>query len=316
MLKTHQPAYKANRRSSSWGRIFKRDRELWLITVILLAYICVFYFVPMLGNVIAFIKYSPGKNIFECDWVGLQYFRDFFRMPDVGNVVRNTLVMGGLNVSIGFVMPILLALLLNEMRISWFKRFMQTISYLPHFVSWVVVAALANSILSTNGVLNSILMSMGLTDHAVNYINQGSTYWFMITFLGIWKGIGWGSIIYISAIAGIDQELYQAGAVDGLGRFGMVRHITLPGISSTIIVLFVLNSAGIINGGFEQHLLLGTATTRAYYDTIDTYVYRYGLENGRFSFATAVGLLKGAISLVLLFGTNALSKKVTQQSIY
>lgn len=303
-------------RKGQWKKEWKRDKELWIISFVLLAYMCVFYLAPMLGNVIAFIKYTPGKNIFDCKWVGLQYFEDYFKMPNMLQVLRNTVVMGGLNVTIGFVAPIILALLLNELKISWFKRTMQTISYLPHFVSWVVVATLAQSLLSTEGLLNSILIGLGLSDRAVNYINQGETYWFMITALGIWKGVGWGSIIYISAITGIDQELYQAGAVDGLGRWGMVRHITLPGISSTVIVLFILGSTGIINGGFEQHLLLGTAMTRAYYDNIDTYVYRYGLENGRYSFATAVGLLKGAISLVLLFTTNALSKKFTQQSIY
>ena len=287
-----------------------------MISFALLAYMCLFYLVPMFGNIIAFVKYTPGKSVWDCEWVGLKYFEDFFKMPNMLQVLRNTFVMGGLNITVGFIAPIILALLLNELKVSWFKRTMQTISYLPHFVSWVVVATLAQSILSTDGLLNTILINLGLSERAVNFINQGETYCFMITFLGIWKGVGWGSIIYISAITGIDQELYQAGAVDGLGRWGMVRHITLPGIASTVIVLFILNSTGIINGGFEQHLLLGTATTRAYYDTIDTYVYRYGLENGRYSFATAVGLLKGVISLLLLYVTNALSKKFTQQSIY
>lgn len=305
-----------NSRKKQWKKEWKRDRELWLISFVLLVYMCVFYLVPMLGNVIAFVKYTPGKNLLDCEWVGLKYFEDFFKMPNMFQVLRNTLVMGGLNVTIGFIAPIVLALLLNELKVSWFKRTMQTISYLPHFVSWVVVATLAQSILSTEGLLNTVLINLGLSERAVNFINQGETYWFMITFLGIWKGVGWGSIIYISAITGIDQELYQAGAVDGLGRWGMVRHVTLPGIASTVIVLFILNSTGIINGGFEQHLLLGTATTREYYDNIDTYVYRYGLENGRYSFATAVGLLKGVISLLLLCVTNALSKRFTQQSIY
>lgn len=299
-----------------WRSELIRDKELWIIVAFLLVYIFIFFILPMLGNVIAFIKYTPGMNILDCEWVGLQYFQDFFRMPDMARVLRNTLVMGGLNVTIGFVTPIILALLLNELHSSVFKRVMQTVSYLPYFVSWVVVAALVNSIFSTEGVLNVILLQTGLETRAVNFINQGKTYWMMITLLNIWKNVGYGSIIYLSAIAGIDGELYQAGAVDGLGRFGMVRHITLPGISSTIIVMFILNSAGIINGGFEQHLLLGTATTRAYYDTIDTYVYRYGLESGRYSFATAVGLLKGVVSLILLFLTNTLTKKISSQSIF
>lgn len=303
-------------KAAAFKQSFQRYRELWIISVLLLAYIFVFFVLPMFGNVIAFIKYTPGKSIFNCKWVGLKYLEDFFSMPDMSKVIRNTLVMGGLNVTIGFVSPLILALLLNELKSTMLKRTMQTISYLPHFVSWVVVASLANAIFSTDGSLNAMLKSLGLVDNPKNYINQGSTYWGFITSLGIWKGIGWGSIIYMSAITGIDQELYQAGAIDGLGRWGMIRHITLPGISSTIIVLFILNSAGIINGGFEQHLLLGNASTRDWYDTIDTYVYRYGLENGRYSFATAVSLLKGAVSLTLLIITNALSKKVTHQSIY
>lgn len=297
-------------------RSISREGELWLIAAAALAYLFLFSYLPMLGNYIGFIKYQPGRPILGAQFVGLKYFRDFFALPDVWNVIRNTLVMGGLNITVGFAAPIVLALLFNELAHRGFKRVVQTISYMPHFVSWVVVASIAFTLLSSEGVVNEMLRRFGLVDSPVNFLNNGQTYWFMITCLNIWKGIGWGSIIYISAITGIDQELYEAGAMDGLGRFGMVWHITLPGISTTIAMLFILGAANIINGGFEQHLLLGTPITRDYYETIDVYVYRYGIEMGRQSFATAVGFLKGIVSVLLLLLTNGVVKKLTDMSIF
>ena len=270
----------------------------------------------MLGNYMAFIDYKARKGFFGSEFVGLKYFKQFFSLPDVWLVIRNTLVMGGLNITIGFVAPIILALMLNELRFKTMKRVLQTVSYLPHFVSWVVVASLAMSLFSTDGIVNEVLINMGLLEEPVNIVTKGDTYWIFITALNIWKTMGWSSIIYMSAMAGIDQELYQAGAVDGLGRWGMVWHITIPGISSTIIMLFILGVGGIINGGFEQHLLLGSATTREFYETIDTYVYRYGLEMGQYSFGTAVGLFKGLIAVVLLVITNWISRRFSDTAVF
>ncbi len=295
---------------------FLREKQLWIISAFALLFILVFYIVPMLGNYMAFIDYKPRKSIFETDFVGLKHFRKFFSLPDVWKVIRNTLVMGGLNITIGFAAPIILALMLNELRVKSLKRVVQTVSYLPHFVSWVVVASITLSLFSTEGVVNELLVKTGILDQPFGFVTNGSTYWVFITVLNLWKTVGWSSIIYMSAIAGVDQELYEAGAVDGLGRWGMVRHITIPGISSTIIMLFILGAGGIINGGFEQHLLLGTATTREFYETIDTYVYRYGLEMGQYSFATAVSLLKGVISIVLVLLTNWLSGKWSDTSVF
>ena len=295
---------------------FSREGELWLISILALAFLFLFSFLPMLGNYIGFVKYKPGAPIFSAKWVGLKYIQDFFSLPDVWNVIRNTLVMGSLNITVGFAAPILLALLFNELRNGPMKRVVQTVSYLPHFVSWVVVASIAFSLLSSEGLLNEVLLNLGFITKPIDYINNGKGYWLMITLMNIWKSVGWGSIIYISAITGIDQELYQAGAVDGLGRFGMVWHITLPGIATTIAMLFILGAGNIINGGFEQHLLLGTALTREYYETIDTYVYRYGLELGRLSFATSVGFLKGLVAIALLVITNTIVKKTTDNAIY
>ncbi len=309
----------ADEKSGRFQRLkhnFKRDRQLWIISVLALAFMVVFYLLPMLGNYMAFIDYKARKGFFGSEFVGLKYFEQFFSLPDVWLVIRNTLVMGGLNITVGFVAPIILALMLNELRLKTMKCVLQTVSYLPHFVSWVVVASLAMSLFNTDGLVNEVLINMGLLEKPVNIITKGDTYWIFITVLNIWKTMGWSSIIYMSSMAGIDQELYQAGAVDGLGRWGMVWHITLPGISSTIIMLFILGVGGIINGGFEQHLLLGTATTREFYETIDTYVYRYGLEMGQYSFGTAVSLLKGLIGVVLLVITNWISRKLADMSIY
>lgn len=303
-------------RRKSLIKEFRRERQLWVISALALLFILVFYVIPMLGNYMAFIDYKPRKSIFAADFVGLKHFRKFFSLPDIWKVIRNTLVMGGLNITIGFVSPIVLAMMLNELRAKRLKKVVQTVSYLPHFVSWVVVASITLSLFSTEGVVNEILVKAGILERPFGFVTNGSTYWIFITVLNLWKTVGWSSIIYMSAIAGVDGELYEAGAVDGLGRWGMVKHITIPGISSTIIMLFILGAGGIINGGFEQHLLLGTATTREFYETIDTYVYRYGLEMGQYSFATAVSLLKGVISIALVFLTNWLSSRWSDTSAF
>lgn len=315
-----QPVGVKSGRFQKLKREFKRDRQLWIVSILALAFMIVFYLLPMLGNymafIMAFIDYKVRKGFFGSEFVGLKYFKQFFSLPDVWLVIRNTLVMGGLNITIGFVASIILALMLNELRFKTMKRVLQTVSYLPHFVSWVVVASLAMSLFSTDGIVNEVLINMGLLEEPVNIVTKGDTYWIFITALNIWKTMGWSSIIYMSAMAGIDQELYQAGAVDGLGRWGMVWHITIPGISSTIIMLFILGVGGIINGGFEQHLLLGSATTREFYETIDTYVYRYGLEMGQYSFGTAVGLFKVLIAVVLLVITNWISRRFSDTAVF
>ena len=301
---------------SNLKRQFLRERQFWFISIAALAFLMIFYFVPMLGNYMAFINYKPRKGILESDFVGLEFFRKFFSLPDVWNVLRNTLVMGAINITVGFVTPIVLALMLNELRFMKVKKVVQTVSYLPHFVSWVVVASIAKSLFATDGVVNELLVKSGVLDNPYGFLSTGKTYWVFISIVNLWKTVGWGSIIYMSAIAGVDQELFEAGAVDGVGRWGRIRHIILPGISTTIIMLFILGAGGIINGGFEQHLLLGNATTREYYETIDTYVYAYGLEMGQYSFATAVSLLKGIISITLVIITNALSRRFSDSSVF
>lgn len=201
-----QPAGVKSGRFQKLKREFKRDRQLWIISILALAFMVVFYLLPMLGNYMAFIDYKARKGFFGSEFVGLKYFKQFFSLPDVWLVIRNTLVMGGLNITIGFVAPIILALMLNELRFKTMKRVLQTVSYLPHFVSWVVVASLAMSLFSTDGIVNEVLINMGLLEEPVNIVTKGDTYWIFITALNIWKTMGWSSIIYMSAMAGIDQE--------------------------------------------------------------------------------------------------------------
>lgn len=296
-------------------RTFMREKQLWFICIPLIIWVFIFAYIPMYGVLMSFVKFVPGRSIMESDWIGLQYFIQFFSSPDFFMVMRNTLAISGLNILFGFPAPIILALLFNELRLSKFKKTVQTISYLPHFISWVVTASLIFTLLGSDGLVNELLIGLGWVENPVGFLSEGDYFWGLITSANIWKGIGWSSIIYLSAMAGIDNELYQAGAVDGLDRFGMMRHITLPSIKTTIVLLWILGIGGILNAGFEQQLLLGNAQTREYWEVIDTYAYKYGIQLGKYSYATAIGLMKSTIGVTLVFSTNKLAKKYMDVSI-
>jgi putative aldouronate transport system permease protein len=306
---------KSDKRFRRAFKRFNRERELWLIAIPLIVWVAVFHYYPMYGLSISFLRYVPGRTILGSPWVGLQNFTQFFLSPDFVNVLRNTLAISGLGILLGFPAPIILALLLNELRSAPFKRVTQTISYLPHFISWVVTASLVFALLGNEGLVNDLLERLNGQDARVPFLTRGEYFWWLITFVNIWKSIGWSSIIYLSAIAGIDPELYAAASVDGVGRFGSMWHVTLPSILPTIILLWILGIGNILNAGFEQQLLLGNPQTREYYEVIDTYAYKYGIQLGRYSYATAVGFFKSLIGLALVFTTNRISKKAFDLSI-
>jgi len=309
----------SKKQKTKWDNLIsrlKREKTLWIISGIALVWVAIFAYAPMYGILFAFYNYQPGLGLAQSEFVGLKYFKEFFLLPDVWLILRNTLVISGLNLTIGFVAPIIFALLLNEISNVHFKKAVQTISYLPHFVSWVVVASIMFTLLGNEGVVNEVLIKLGFIEKPIRFMGEGKNFWALLTAANIWKSVGWSAIIYISAIAGVDQELYQAGAVDGLSRFGMVWHITLPSIAPTIILLFILGIGGILNAGFEQQLLIGAPQTRDYHEVIDTYVYRYGIQLGRYSFATAVGVMKSVIGFGLVILSNTLSKKVTDMSLF
>jgi putative aldouronate transport system permease protein len=306
---------KGPRIKSKFLRRLKRERTLWFISGIALLWLFIFAYVPMIGILTAFVNYIPGRALSDLSFVGLRYFREFIELPDFMRILRNTLVISGLSMSIGFISPILFALLLTELTNLKFKKVVQTISYLPYFVSMVVVASILHTLLGANGLVNEVLLRFGLIDGIIPFLNSPNMFWGVMITTNIWKGVGWSAIIYLSAISGVDQELYQAAAVDGCGRLRRVWHITLPGIRPTVILLFILGIGNILNTGFEYQLLVGTPLTRDVHEVVDTYVYRYGIQLGRYSFATAVGLMKSIIGFTLVILTNKISKKLTDISI-
>lgn len=315
MNSTTKPVLNQVSRLTRFRRQFQRERELWFISIFMLVWLAVICYYPMYGLVIAFKQYMPGMSIFGAPWVGFKYFNQFLTSRDFPIVMRNTLAISGLNILFGFPAPILLALLLNELKSKKFKKVVQTISYLPHFISWVVCASLLFSILNSEGFLNKLLISMGMIESEINWLSKGEYFWGILTTANVWKGVGFSSIIYLSAISGIDEELYEAGAMDGLSRLGSVWHITLPGIRTTIVLLGIMQVGSVLNAGFQQQLLLGNTQTRLFYEVIDTYSYKYGVQNGNYSYGTAVGLMKGLVSVSLVFFTNWLSKKAMDVSV-
>ncbi|KIL39018.1 protein lplB [Gordoniibacillus kamchatkensis] len=298
-------------------RRFYRERQLWFLCIPILFFIFVMQYIPIFGDVIAFMNYIPGQSIWSSEWVGLQHFKTFFESPDFPIIMRNTLAISGLNILFGFPAPIILALLLNELRSKPLRKFVQSTSYLPYFLSWVVVASIAFLLFGNEGVLNEFLQRFGIIKQPISFLGDGGKYyWGILTSLSVWKNVGWNSIIYLSAITSVDPELYDAGKVDGLGRFKSIWHITLPSIRPTIVVLWILSMGNIFSAGLEAPLLIGNAQTRDYSEVIDTYVFKYGLELGNYSFATAIELVKGIIAVSLVFAANRFTKKVMDTSIY
>ena len=299
-----------------WLRRLYREREIWLISIPMILFIIVFSYIPMWGVLLGFTDYVPGKDIFKVRFVGLRYIQQFVSAPDFWQILRNTLAMSGLGILVGFPSPIILALMLNELYNAKFKKIVQTISYLPNFVSWVIIASIIVTFLGTEGSLNKFMVSLGAIDKPVQFLGRGEYFWAIFTLANLWKGLGWSTIIYLSNIAGVDQELYDAGAIDGLGRFGMMGHITIPGIMPTIVLLFILSLGGILNAGFDQQLLIGNSQTREYHEVIDTYVYRYGVQMGKFTYGIAVGFFKSLIGLALVIITNRAARKLVHMSIF
>jgi len=294
----------------------RTQRELWLLSIPIIIWVAVFAYYPMYGILMSFFDYTPGKEIFQCNFVGIKYFKQFVTNPAIFTLLRNTLAMSGLSLTLGFVSPIIFSLMISEIGRTRVKKIIQTVSYLPYFISWVVAGSMVHMVLSSDGILNNILNTLGLTETSISFLTKGEYYWVIYIIVNMWKSVGWSSIIYLSAMSGVDEELYQAGAIDGLGRLGMVKHITIPAIIPTIMLLWILGIGNILSAGFDYHLIIGNAATRPYWDVIDTYAYRYGVQQGFYSMGTAVSLMKSVIGLMLVFITNSISKKLTDTSIF
>ena len=226
MRKRNQPGIAANRRHPFLTSLIEQ-REMWLLCVPIIAWVLLFCYYPMYGLLMAFVNYTPGKQIWECGFVGLKYFKQFINGNDFWRILRNTLAMSGLNITVGFIAPILFAFMLNELGNPKVKKLVQTASYLPHFISWVVAGTMVTTVLGTDGVVNDVLISLGSTKTRIQFLQKGEWYWWIITIVNIWKSLGWSAIIYLSAMAGVSEELCEAGAIDGMGRLGIAIHITL-----------------------------------------------------------------------------------------
>lgn len=279
----------------------------------------IFAYIPMAGNILAFRDIDLAKGtIFGGEFVGLKYFKEFISDPKFFQVLRNTLGINTLQLLIGFPAPIIFALFLNELTAKSFKKTVQTISYLPHFVSWVIFSGLIMTLLSTGhiGVINSLLIKINVIEKPINFLANENNFWTIIVISSLIKNIGWGAIIYIAAIAGVDPQLYEAAIVDGAGRFKKIWYITLPSIMGTIVIMLIFQIAAMLNTGVEQILMLQNNLNASMSETIDTYVYKVGLRTMRFSYATAVGVFKSIVSLLLVLTANYTSKKITEKGLF
>jgi putative aldouronate transport system permease protein len=296
----------------SWWTGWIRQWDLQLMVVPAMIFIFIFSYLPMYGVLMAFQDYQLFGGFFHSPWVGLKHFEAFFNSPDFWRVMRNTMVISLLKLCFGFPAPILLALMLNEVRSMMFKRIVQTVSYLPHFLSWVIVGGFVGSMLSTdNGSVNMLLMSLNLTSEPISFLSVPEYFWGILVGTGMWKEMGFAAIVYLAAIAGIDPHLYEAASIDGAGRFKQIQLITLPCIRPVIIIFMILAVGNILNAGFEDILILATnPILRGVSDVIDTYVYRMGILNNRFSYAAAAGLFKAVVSVTLLALANKAARKM------
>lgn len=303
---------KPKRPKLTWKLVYKQ-RYLYFMSVPFIIWIIIFKYIPLWGWTMAFQNVRPKSfalPVWEREWVGLQQFIDLFSRAKFYEVLRNTLAMSGIGIIFGFITSITFALLLNELRFIKFKKLTQTISYLPHFVSWVIIASIAQIFLKDAGVLNEILFKTGLISEPVQFLSKsGPGFWFVVCLVNVWKEMGWDAIIYLSAMTGIDQGLYEAAKVDGAGRFKRMWHITLPGIRPTIIILLILSIGSVLNVGMERQLLMSNAITKDFADVLDWYAYTYGIGKNDYSFGTAIGIFKSAISLILLTFANKIAKK-------
>lgn len=293
---------------------YKRNRFKYLIVLPVIIYLLIFAYKPMYGVIIAFQNYKPFLGIEKSPWVGFDNFIRFFQDQYFIRLLRNTFSISALSIVFGFPAPIILALLLNEIRSNKFKRVVQTISYMPYFISIVVVCGLIKSFTLTDGVFNDIIVAFG--GERSNLLSLKGNFYPIYILSAIWQSVGWDSIIYLAALTGIDQEQYEAAKVDGAGRLKQMFYITLPGLMPTITVLFILRMGGILNIGYEKILLLYQPLTYEVADVISTYVYRKGIVEANYSFSTAVGLFNSVVNISFLLITNRISKKVNNSSLF
>ena len=294
------------------GVNLKKQWSLQLMVVPWVIWLLIFCYIPMYGIIIAFKDYSFELGMFGSPWAGLKHFEEFLTNPAFLAILRNTLCISLYKLLVCMPAPLIFALLLNEMRFHKYKKVVQTVSYLPHFVSWVILSGIIINFLSLEGPLNNILTALHLIDNPVSYLGDPKYFWHILVISDVWTGIGWGSIIYLAAIGSIDPNQYEAAVIDGAGRFQQMLHVTLPALVPTIIVVMIFSLGGILNTNFDQIYLLRNPMNLDVAEVIDTHVYTAGVGQARYSYATAVGLFKSVIGFVLIMLSNWFAKKISK----
>lgn len=309
-----QPALRPHKKKTLL-QLIVRDRHLLMMFLPIVAYYIIFSYIPMSGAVIAFKNFRPGRGIYYGDWVGLKWFSQFFASPFAFRTIRNTLLISLYSLLFGFPVPILFAVCVTEIIGNTTRRIVQTVSYLPHFISTVVLVGMIMNFFSmNNGIVNTIIKALGGKE--INFLTNPAWFRKLYVGSGIWQNFGFDSIIYIAAITGIDPELYEAGKIDGITKFQQIRYITLPMIIPTIMILLIMRLGNVMSVGFEKVFLMYSPAVYETADVISTYVYRKGIESSNYSFATAVGLFNSAVNFTLVFGANLLSKRLTDTSLW
>lgn len=299
----------------SWKRDFTKNKALYFLAIPLIAYFLIFNYGPMFGLVMAFENFKPARGIFGSQFVGFQNFIDFFTSPNFFTVLRNTFVISALGLFIGFPLSVGFALLINEISVKWFKKSIQTISYMPYFVSTIVLCGLIIDFCSSRGLVTNLLVDLGVLERQ-NLLQNPDYFWAINLISDQWQGLGYGSIVFIAAITNVSNELHEAAAIDGANRFQRVWHITLPGIKPMVVTMLILKCGMLLSVGFDKILNLYNTSIYSTADVISTYVQRVGLNGGQYGYATAVGLFNSVVNLALLLIANYLSAKYAEQSLF
>ena len=305
----------AGRRKKGFFRTLGKQWQLVLMSVPMLLYVLLFNYSPLWGWITAFQDYKPKLGITGSKFVGLKNFQWLFGRADFINSVRNTLAMSIINLVLGTIAAIVLAILLNEVMHILFKRTVQTVTYLPHFLSMVIVVGMAQNIFASNGPINQLLMNLHLVKEPVFFLGEGKFFWWLVGVINVWKEVGWNTIIYIAAMTAIDPSLYEAASIDGAGRWNRIRYITLPGIKSTFVILLIMNIGHLMEAGFEIQYLLGSSLTMDWSQTIDIFVLKYGISKQQYGVATAAGMFKSIVAIILLFAANTMAKKLDESTL-
>lgn len=301
--------------AEEWKTAIMRDKYLYLMAAPGLLFFFIFKYFPLWGLLLAFQNYSPYLGFWDSEWVGFKYFHEFFTNPDFMLLFRNTMAISLLNIVFFFPVPIIVALMLNEVRSLVFKKIVQTVVYLPHFLSWVIIVGICFLIFGqASGVINQLIVQFG--GQKIEFLTEPNLFWGMLTAQSIWKEAGWGTIIFLAALAGIHSELYEAAQIDGANRWQQLRNVTLPGIRGTIIVLLILRLGQVMDVGFEQIYLMSSGPVSHLADVFDTYAYRVGIQQGRFGYATVAGLFKSVVGLILVVSANRVAKKFGEEGLY